>query len=293
MVKRRTSAVVAGTARPARGLPPEEALRKWSDPKVFARMLTYSDSANQVTATPEGERRHRKYGKYREELETAFYGRLRSGEVFASGILPSGDRREIIRPELWDVLQVDFEFDIIAGRDRRYESAEFFDPAAFPRNVTDVPEWVAAYSTQRRRRSDAPLPPVHILFAVEGQSVRFNSGYILEDESADLILILLPVHTQGHENNLTPAVFGHVPTGTIAKRLGITEQTLRRRITRIRQGIKASYENVLGVTLGRDDVIENVSWKGYRINPRAIRVKPWQLRGADVTDQASEPDQTS
>lgn len=57
----------------------------------------------------------------------------------------------------------------------------------------------------------------------------------------------------------------------LAKRLAIQEPALRRRITRLRARI-AEHFQAHDRTIVLDDVIENISWKGYRLNPRTVDV---------------------
>lgn len=130
--------------RPKRGLPPEEALKRWSPPELYAAMAEYVDCANRYTATPEGMARHRAYQARRQTLEDTFNSQLRDGILIASGIREGDDARSVIHPSLWDVLQIDFQFDWIDGPARHYEAAEFFDRSALPLNVQEIPEWLRA-----------------------------------------------------------------------------------------------------------------------------------------------------
>jgi DNA-binding response OmpR family regulator len=57
----------------------------------------------------------------------------------------------------------------------------------------------------------------------------------------------------------------------LAKSLAIEEPALRRRITRLRARIAGHFQ-AHGRSIVLDDVIENIRWKGYRLNPRMVDV---------------------
>jgi 7-cyano-7-deazaguanine synthase in queuosine biosynthesis len=55
---------------------------------------------------------------------------------------------------------------------------------------------------------------------------------------------------------------------TLAKAVGITEESLRRRISTFRRNVAALFQEQCGLPLAADSVIENMNWQGYRLNPR-------------------------
>jgi 7-cyano-7-deazaguanine synthase in queuosine biosynthesis len=58
----------------------------------------------------------------------------------------------------------------------------------------------------------------------------------------------------------------------LAEVLGIAEQTLRQHVSRFRRDIAKQFRQHLDRTLLDDDVIENVEWLGYRVNPYVVLV---------------------
>lgn len=266
--------------RPARGLPPDAALEHWSDPEALLGMMEYVDSAHKMTDTPEGRRRHLEYARRRHDIEIAFLNRLRSGEVLASAIAQSADEREVIPLSVWELVEVDYEVDRISGEGRIYERPEFFEPSAIPSNVDKIPTWVSALPSFKPHNAvemQAIISAIPILFALDGRSVLFNGGIILTDERAEVILKLLPLYERDHADDREPAQFQFLKAEKLADDLDSNETALRRLIARIREQLAAEFKQRLGLVLDIDDVIENARWKGYRLNPKLIQVKPFQL----------------
>ena len=80
----------------------------------------------------------------------------------------------------------------------------------------------------------------------------------------------------------------------LAQRLGIDEQSLRQRVLRSRKKIERAFLATFDRQLDRDDVIQNQEWKGYRLNPYLLLLKPAQLRDhACSKSQVGSPNVTS
>jgi Queuosine biosynthesis protein QueC len=84
-----------------------------------------------------------------------------------------------------------------------------------------------------------------------------------------------------------------VKASVFAKRLQIDEQSLRQRVSRARKKIEQSFLSTCDLQLDVDDVIQNEEWKGYRLNPYLLLVKPAQVRDRPPMSQVSSPDVTS
>jgi hypothetical protein len=59
--------------------------------------------------------------------------------------------------------------------------------------------------------------------------------------------------------------------------LGISQHTLRQRVRRCRRSLSSQFNEKLGWTLDRNEVIENDHWQGYRLNPHLLLVASSQL----------------
>jgi hypothetical protein len=53
---------------------------------------------------------------------------------------------------MWDVLEIDFDFQEIFGEGIRYKVPEFFEPSAIPLNVPQVPDWIENYAGDAQPR---------------------------------------------------------------------------------------------------------------------------------------------
>lgn len=133
-------------SRPKAGLSPAEALKKWSAPEQYEAMEELSDAANRVSK--DNMQRHFEYSRRRDALENAFIERLKRGEIFCSAIPEYCDDREIIKPAMWAVLAIEYEFDRVGGNKRMYEVAEFFEPHQIPANIIEIPEWLRMYTAE-------------------------------------------------------------------------------------------------------------------------------------------------
>jgi hypothetical protein len=71
------------------------------------------------------------------------------GEVLASGILQGTARRVPIRPGMWKLLEVDYDFDSCSGNHLVYEAVEFFEPSAIPLNLDELPDWLRTLNGTR------------------------------------------------------------------------------------------------------------------------------------------------
>jgi hypothetical protein len=68
-----------------------------------------------------------------------------------------------------------------------------------------------------------------------------------------------------------------LPARTLAKAVGIAEESLRERISAFRRRVAALFQERCGLPLAADSVIENRNWQGYRLNPRVCLVSPGSL----------------
>jgi 7-cyano-7-deazaguanine synthase in queuosine biosynthesis len=95
----------------------------------------------------------------------------------------------------------------------------------------------------------------------------------------ELIEVLAKSFTADFDAGTFPDQYRFVRANVLADRLGIDETSLRKRIWRARKTLTKEFLEKLNRQLVADDVIENQEWKGYRLNPYLMLVKPAQLRG--------------
>ncbi len=156
----------APDGRPARGLAPEDALERWSDPEAYDAMLEYLDARVQVSVAT-GRKptprvlRHQEYRRRRDPLEKKLHAMLEEGRLLATGVGRNADptaARVIVDPAVFQDVSIGWERDDLRGHTRAYdlELVEIFEPPGVPRNVRVIPDW---YWREYEPPTDAPPDP--------------------------------------------------------------------------------------------------------------------------------------
>jgi hypothetical protein len=136
-------------SRPRKGLTADQAFARWSDPEKYKELVVIAETS-EVPNIMDMDRkirdplRRKEYRSKRDALDDAFRERLLNEEIFASGIYEYGNRREVIHPTLWGMLEIAYELDCIVGMKRTYEKPEFFRLDSIPLNIRPVPDWLDA-----------------------------------------------------------------------------------------------------------------------------------------------------
>jgi hypothetical protein len=76
-----------------------------------------------------------------------------------------------------------------------------------------------------------------------------------------------------------------VKAADLARRLSVDEQSLRQRVSRTRKSLEDQFLQHCDKQLDLEDVIQNEEWKGYRLNPYLLQVKPGQLQESSTPSQ--------
>lgn len=104
----------------------EEALLAFCDPAAVKEMLAYEDARDR-TVSGQVPCRRRIYWSLRQPLEGEFVRQLRSGELVATGFelpLTGSSRREVIDPELWEMLEPDFDFGMACFENLKFDRVQ-------------------------------------------------------------------------------------------------------------------------------------------------------------------------
>jgi CheY-like chemotaxis protein len=92
-------------------------------------------------------------------------------------------------------------------------------------------------------------------------------------EHYDLMKVLIDAHAKDLAALRPWEDYAAIPGRDLAQILGIGEKALRQRVSRFREVVAADLREQLGRAIGPNDIIENQRrWKGYRLNPRTVRV---------------------
>lgn len=120
------------------------------------------------------------------------------------------------------------------------------------------------------------LKPLVCEFAVDTDAGRifFKGGYYLDGANFNLANVLLENHRIGKKAGTDIA---YIPASDLAVKLGISEQSMRQQVTRLRKEVEERLAVDLGVVLGTDDFIENKERAGYRLSPKLREVSKGDL----------------
>lgn len=145
---------------------------------------------------------------------------------------------------------------------------------SFARNSVEAPP-PANYDSQAKAFIDRLAAPV-FEFAIDqsAKQVVFRDGTTLTDASFRIVEALL-------ENFRSAKAEGRevpfVRPPDLADRLGITEQSMRTQLTRLRDAIEPLAVS-LGLVLDQDSFVENRPRVGYRLNPRLCELSLADIR---------------
>lgn len=133
--------------RPKRGLGPEDALARWSDPEAYGELVRLCGGATpatieQVDTVTKDTEGRKAYLRKREAVEAAFLSKLSDGNLGVSAMIRGAHTRAILPPSIWDVVEVDYWHGELIGEDHRFIKPEFFDLSAIPLNAGPVPDWI-------------------------------------------------------------------------------------------------------------------------------------------------------
>ena len=141
-------------------------------------------------------------------------------------------------------------------------------PEATDIEVVDPVETEPSLAEQVDLRA-VPMMPRPITFSVERDRHRVTlcETVIVRGVQADVIVALMPNYLAGLQAGKGAAGFAYVTADDLAGGLRTDSPALRQQIARLRKGLTASFIERFGVQPASDDVIQNESGKGYRLNP--------------------------
>lgn len=119
----------------------------------------------------------------------------------------------------------------------------------------------------------ANASPNTICIYVDPKARRLDIESIPYAEHYDLMKVLIDAHARDLGELRAWEDYAAIPGRDLGQMLNIGEKALRRRVSRLRKMIMDDLRKQLGRAVGLNDVIENQRrWKGYRLNPRTVRV---------------------
>ncbi len=123
--------------------------------------------------------------------------------------------------------------------------------------------------------------------------MKFRGGPELKGAGYGLVCALAKELEEDIDSSITKDEFRYVKADELAKRLDIDEQSLRQRISRTRKALEQQFLNNCDIQLDPEDIVQNEEWKGYRLNPYLLLVKPTQVQGVGPMSQLNSSDVTT
>jgi len=134
-----------------------------------------------------------------------------------------------------------------------------------------------------------------IVFAIDevGRKILFRGGAELKGAGFQLLQALANEFEEDIEAAVSKDAFRFVGARQLARRLDVDEQSVRKRVSQTRKTLEQQFLEKSDVQLDDDDVIQTEAWKGYRLNPYLLQVKPQQLQNAEMTTPQMSPRNTT
>jgi len=119
-----------------------------------------------------------------------------------------------------------------------------------------------------------------IQFALDehARKIVFQGGFEIGGSVYELIQFLAKQFEADINVGTFPVHHKFLSARTLAERFDIDEPSLRQRISRARKSFVKGFLEKAKRQIASDDIIQNQEWKGYRLNPYLLQLKPSQLR---------------
>jgi 7-cyano-7-deazaguanine synthase in queuosine biosynthesis len=151
----------------------------------------------------------------------------------------------------------------------------------------EVPRLAAEVRTHRKdpghRNLDQTLD-IEIALVADGSHILFpRVGRIRGGTTFRLIEQLIEPYLNDWEAQRPIDQCRFTPARALAKALGISEESLRRRISTFRHKVADLFQEQCGLPLAADSIIESKNWQGYRLNPRVRLVSTASVENAGTS----------
>ena len=118
-----------------------------------------------------------------------------------------------------------------------------------------------------RRHISVLIRPISFGVTADSARVVFASGPVLHGSSAKLVRALIRTFTAGLATARGADGHAYMKSKLLAVELGVTEASLRQQVSRLRAELSEQFLKHIEATIEDDEVIQNESGKGYRLNP--------------------------
>jgi 7-cyano-7-deazaguanine synthase in queuosine biosynthesis len=113
---------------------------------------------------------------------------------------------------------------------------------------------------------------IWIALDASDKRVVFNRWGEIKGANAQLLLILAAPFRKAVQEECVPERFPFISAGALSQQIGCAQETLRQRVNRCRNEIARMASEAGDPVPSDEDVIENIPWHGYRLNPNGVRI---------------------
>ena len=106
----------------------------------------------------------------------------------------------------------------------------------------------------------------------ERKRVVFDPWGEISGVGAELVIALAEPFRRALREELSPEHYPFIETSKLMREINCNAETLRRRVLRCRNKIKQLATNAADPPPSIESVIENIPWRGYRLNPDRVRI---------------------
>lgn len=137
----------------------------------------------------------------------------------------------------------------------------------------DLGAYRARAPSVKREQAEPPRKEIRIAIDEQRGRVLFEGWGEIKGVGAELLIALAGPFREAVRKELAPEHFPFTRGSQLVQLTNCNhEETLRRRIFRLRKRLAAAAEKAGDPPPTADDVIENIPWHGYRLNPDRVRI---------------------
>jgi hypothetical protein len=131
---------------------------------------------------------------------------------------------------------------------------------------------------------------IRIALDAKTKRVLLGHGRAIEGSAAyQLLSKLVEIALEDRAKQRAPERHRFTKAGSLSSAFGVGEASLRRTVLRARRRVAEVFEADAGIAMNGGELIENVPWRGYRLNPAVLVVSADEIDvGHNSTNTGSQ-----
>jgi 7-cyano-7-deazaguanine synthase in queuosine biosynthesis len=125
-------------------------------------------------------------------------------------------------------------------------------------------EPTAAEQAQRQGHA-ASVERIAVYFDRDAKAAVFGPTVRMSGVAYALLSALADQRFEDHTRRRPTRLFASISAAALSERLGLTEESLRQQVLRVRHALRRKFSEAFDIALGANDVIENCPRSGYRL----------------------------